>query len=119
MLSGLKPRMDCPAPLDVKAGASTSGAAGRGRAPHHNFQGTMPVSRHNDRRGCDSRKEGLQLFVKLAAGAGNKDTAGNVAFAVLDALYDPGGLTALGTIGALGSVHYFLAVCRLGDLGHV
>src|SRR5262245_33504216 len=60
----------------------------------------------------------LELFEEFAAGAGNKDTARHVAFAVLDALNDARGLATLGAIGALGRIHHFLAVRRLGDLGH-
>ncbi len=56
--------------------------------------------------------------MEFTAGAGNKDAARNVAFAVFHAFYDPGGLAALGAIGALGGVHYFLAVRRFGDLSH-
>src|SRR5262249_21933647 len=60
----------------------------------------------------------LELFVEFAAGAGNKDAARNVALTVLYPLYDAGRLAALGAVGALGGIHHFLAVRRLGDLGH-
>jgi hypothetical protein len=56
--------------------------------------------------------------VKFAAGAGNKDSAGGIAFAVFHALYDPGRLAAFRAIGTLGGVHDFLAVCRFGNLSH-
>ena len=60
----------------------------------------------------------LQLLVELAAGARNIDAAGDVALAVFYPLHNPGGLAALGAIRALGGIHYFLAISRLGDLGH-
>src|SRR6185312_6878759 len=60
----------------------------------------------------------LEFFVEFAAGAGNKDSAGGVAFTVFDALYDSGRLAAFRAICALGSIHDFLAVCRFGDLSH-
>jgi hypothetical protein len=63
-------------------------------------------------------RDSLELLVEFAAGAGNKDASGNVAFAVLHALHDPCGLAALGTVGALGGVHDLLAVRRFGDFCH-
>jgi hypothetical protein len=60
----------------------------------------------------------LELLVEFAGGAGDENAAGDAALAVLDALYDARGLAALGAIGALGGVHYFLTVSSLGDLGH-
>jgi hypothetical protein len=60
----------------------------------------------------------LELLVKFAAGAGNKDSAGGVAFPVFHALYDSGRLAAFRAIGALGGIHDFLAVCRFGNLSH-
>src|ERR1700761_986852 len=59
-----------------------------------------------------------KLFVEVAGGAGDVYAAGDAALAVLDPLHDAGGLAALGTIGALGRVHYLLAVCCLGDFSH-
>jgi hypothetical protein len=56
--------------------------------------------------------------VEFAAGAGNKDSARGIAFAVFHTLYDSGRLAAFGAICALGGVHDFLAVCRFGDLSH-
>jgi hypothetical protein len=56
--------------------------------------------------------------VEFTTGAGNEDAAGSVAFAVFHPFYDPGRLAAFGAIGALGGVHYFLAVRRFGDLSH-
>lgn len=61
---------------------------------------------------------GLQLLVELAAGARNVDSAGDIALAVFDPLHNPGRFAALRAIRALGGVHYFLAISRLGDLGH-
>ena len=61
---------------------------------------------------------GLELFEEVASRAGNVDSAGNTALAVLDALDDAGGLGALGTIGALLGVHDLLAVTGFGDLCH-
>ena len=60
----------------------------------------------------------LELFEEVAGRAGDVNSAGCAALAVLDPLDDAGGLAALGTIGALGRVHYLLAVCCLGDLSH-
>jgi hypothetical protein len=60
----------------------------------------------------------LKLFVEIAGGAGDVYAARDAALAVFDPLDDAGGLVALGTIGALGRVHYLLAVCCLGDLSH-
>ena len=42
-----------------------------------------------------NKESSLQLLEKLAAGAGNEDAAGSTAFAVLDALHDPGFFAAL------------------------
>lgn len=61
---------------------------------------------------------GSELLVEFAGGAGDENAARDAAFAVLDPLNDACGLPALGAIGALGRVHYFFAVCGLGDLGH-
>jgi hypothetical protein len=61
----------------------------------------------------------LQLFAEFAAGAGNENSAGDATLAVFDALHDTRGLAALGTVGALGRVHHFFAVCGFGDFGHV
>jgi hypothetical protein len=60
----------------------------------------------------------LEFFVEFASRAGNKDSAGGVAFAVFHALYNPGRLAAFRAIGALGGIHNFLAVCRFGNLSH-
>jgi hypothetical protein len=61
---------------------------------------------------------GLELLVELAGGAGNKNSTGDAALAIFDALDDACGLAALGTVGALGGVHHLLAICSFGDLGH-
>jgi hypothetical protein len=61
----------------------------------------------------------LQLLVEIARRAGDENPAGDAALAVFDPLYDAGGLATLGAVGALGCVHYFLAVCGLSNLGHV
>jgi len=61
----------------------------------------------------------LELFAEFAGGAGNEDSARDAAFAIFDALHDTRGLAALGTVGALGGVHHFFAVCGFGDFGHV
>jgi hypothetical protein len=60
----------------------------------------------------------LEFLEEFAAGAGNEDSAGGVAFAVFHALYDPGRLAAFRAISALGGIHDFLAVCRFGNLSH-
>ena len=63
-------------------------------------------------------KLGFTAFVEFAPRARDKNPAGNAAFAVLDPLYDAGRLAALGTIGALGSVHLFFTIGCFCDLGH-
>ena len=60
-----------------------------------------------------------KLLVKFAGRAGNENAAGNAAFPILHPFGNTRGLAALGAVGALGGVHYFLAVCGLGDFGHV
>ncbi len=60
----------------------------------------------------------LELLEEFAAGARNEDATRHVTLAVLHALYDPGRLAALGAVSAFGRVHDFLAISRLGDLGH-
>lgn len=57
----------------------------------------------------------LQLLEELTARARDKDSAGNVAFAVLYTLHDAGRLAAFGAIRAFGCVHDLLAVCCLGN----
>ena len=61
----------------------------------------------------------LQLLVEFAGRAGNKNSAGDAALAVLHALYDAGLLAALGAVGALGGVHDLFAVGCFCDLCHV
>src|ERR1700751_5116964 len=63
-------------------------------------------------------QERLQLFVELACGAGDENSAGDATFSVFYAFHDAGGLAALRAVGALGGVHDLLAVSSLGDLGH-
>jgi hypothetical protein len=60
----------------------------------------------------------LKLLVEFAGGARDENSAGNAAFAVFHALSDASRFAALGAVSALGSVHYFLAICGLGNLGH-
>ncbi len=60
----------------------------------------------------------LQLLVKFAGGAGDVDAAGDAAFAILGALDDAGWLAALGAIGGLRGIHFFLTVGSLCNLGH-
>ena len=60
----------------------------------------------------------LELLVKFAGRARNENSAGDIALAVFHALHDASRLAAFRAIGAFGRVHYFLAVCSLGDLGH-
>jgi hypothetical protein len=60
----------------------------------------------------------LKLLVEFAGRARDKNPAGDAAFAVFDALRDASGFAALGTVSALSSVHNFLAICGLGNLGH-
>ena len=60
----------------------------------------------------------LQLFVKLAGRAGDENSAGNVALTVLHTLHDPGGLATLRTVGALGRIHYLLAITCFSNLRH-
>src|ERR1700679_2137435 len=60
----------------------------------------------------------LELFEELADRAGDVDSAGDAALAVLDALDDAGGLGALGTVGALLCIHDLFAVAGLANLCH-
>ena len=61
---------------------------------------------------------GLELFEEVASRAGDIDSAGGSALAILDTLDDAGGLGALGTIGALVGIHDLLTVAGLGNLRH-
>ncbi len=61
----------------------------------------------------------LELFEEIADRAGDVDSAGGSALAILDTLDDAGRLGALGAVGALGCVHYFLTVGSFSNLGHV
>jgi hypothetical protein len=67
---------------------------------------------------CGHLVKQLEFFVEFATGAGNKNSAGGIALTVFHAFHNPGRLAAFGAIGALGCVHYFLAVRRFGDLSH-
>src|ERR1700674_1914652 len=58
----------------------------------------------------------LQLLVELAGRAGDEDPAGYAALAVFQALDDASGFATLGTVRALGSVHYFFAIRCLCNL---
>ena len=60
----------------------------------------------------------LELLEEVASRAGDVDSAGDAALAVLDALDDAGGLGALGTIGALLCIHDLFAVAGFGNLRH-
>ena len=62
--------------------------------------------------------EALELLVEVAGRAGDVDSAGDSALAVLDALYDADGFGALGTVGALGGIHCFLTVAGFGYFCH-
>ena len=61
---------------------------------------------------------GSELLVEFASGAGDENAARDAAFAVLDSLNDACGLATLRAIGALAGIHYFLAICGLGNLCH-
>ena len=61
---------------------------------------------------------GLELFEEFAGRAGDVDSAGDAALAVLDALDDTSGFGALGTVGALLCIHDLFAVAGLGNLCH-
>ena len=60
----------------------------------------------------------LELFEKLASGAGDVNSAGDSALTVLDPLHDTGGFGALRAIGALLGVHDLLTVACFGNLRH-
>ena len=62
--------------------------------------------------------ESLEFLEEITGRAGDVDSAGDTALAVLDALDDACGLRALGAIGALLGVHDLLAVAGLGNLCH-
>ncbi len=65
-----------------------------------------------------SKNLALELFVELASGAGDVHPARHAAFPILDALHNAGRLGALGTIGALGGVHFLLTVTGFRNLCH-
>src|SRR5215468_4916000 len=73
---------------------------------------------HQQKKFLETQKNLLQRLVLFATRTRNIDAAGDVAFPVLYAFHDARRLAALGAICALGSVHHFLAISRLGDLGH-
>jgi hypothetical protein len=56
--------------------------------------------------------------VEIACGAGDIDSSRRVPLAILDPLYYPRRLGALGTVRALGGVHFLLAISGFGNLGH-
>jgi hypothetical protein len=58
----------------------------------------------------------LELLVKLASRAGNKNPSGNAALAIFHSLHNTRGLAAFGTIRALGGVHLFLTIRCLRNL---
>ena len=60
----------------------------------------------------------LELFVELASGAGDVYPARHAAFPILDALHNAGRLGALGTIRALGGIHFLFTVARFRNLCH-
>jgi len=60
----------------------------------------------------------LQLFAELAGGARDEDSASNAALAIFYTLDDARGLAALGAVGALGRVHYLLAISCFGNFCH-
>ena len=72
-----------------------------------------------DRAAVAREGAALQLLVKIASGTGNVNPTGRTALAVFHALHDAGWLRALGTIRALGGIHFLLAVAGFGNLGHV
>ncbi len=61
---------------------------------------------------------GLELFEEVAGRAGDVDSAGGSALAVLDPLDDAGGFGALRTVGALVGIHDLCAVTGFGNLSH-
>ncbi len=56
--------------------------------------------------------------MELASGTGDVHPARHAAFPILDALHNAGRLGALGTIRALGGVHFLFAVARFRNLCH-
>ena len=60
----------------------------------------------------------LELFEEITCRAGDIDSAGNAAFAVLDALNDACCFGALRTFCALVGIHDLLAVACFGNLCH-
>ena len=64
------------------------------------------------------RDRKLELFVEIASGTRDINSAWNPALAVLHALDDARRLAALGTVGRLRRVHYLLAVTCFRYLGH-
>jgi hypothetical protein len=60
----------------------------------------------------------LQLLVELTRRARDKDPASDASFTVFNPLRDARRFAALGTIRALGGVHFLLAIGCFCDLGH-
>jgi len=60
----------------------------------------------------------LELFVEFASGAGDVHPARHSAFPILDALHNARRLGALGTIRALGGIHFLFTVARFRNLCH-
>lgn len=65
-----------------------------------------------------NRTSDLELLVKIAGRARDVHAAWNVALAIFNAFYHAGGLSARGTVGALGGIHDLLAVSRFCDFRH-
>src|SRR5260370_22184029 len=60
----------------------------------------------------------LELFEEVACRAGDVDSAGGAALAVLGALDNAGGFGALRAVAALVSIHDLLTVAGFGNLRH-
>jgi hypothetical protein len=65
-----------------------------------------------------TRTLALELFVELASGAGDIHPARHAAFPILNTLHNAGRLGALGTIRALGGIHFLFTVARFRNLCH-
>src|SRR6185437_8549051 len=76
------------------------------------------ADRDSNTAGKPERKFRLQLFVEIARGAGDIDTARSAALTVFHALHDARRFRALRTVCAFGSVHFLFTIPGFGNLGH-
>jgi hypothetical protein len=87
----------------------------------HRTKKTEPHPRWDRVHAVSGQKQktlALELFVELASGAGDVHAARHAAFPILNTLHNAGRLGALGTIRALGGIHFLFTVARFRNLCH-